>query len=219
MKHFSCSSSIPQTRPILARILRIQQLMEKGGFPNCSAFAREFEVSERTIHRDLDFMRDRLEMPIEYDSRKRGFYFSSPIETFPAITVTEADLVALFIAEKVLAQYAGTGLEEPLRQTFQKLAHQLDGHVSVKWHDLQSTVSFRSTGVARADLKLFQKIAKAVIDREELEFSYSKLNNPNDEPRRVHPYHIAWVNAQWYLLAHDLARQQLRTFALSRSRD
>ncbi|MEP6956413.1 MAG: WYL domain-containing protein, partial [Chthoniobacterales bacterium] len=36
--------------------------------------------------------------------------------------------------------------------------------------------------------------------------------------RRVRPFHIACLENQWYLFAEDLARKQLRTFALPRMR-
>jgi proteasome accessory factor B len=34
----------------------------------------------------------------------------------------------------------------------------------------------------------------------------------------VQPYHLACIDQQWYLFAHDLVRSQLRTFVLSRMR-
>ncbi len=36
------------------------------------------------------------------------------------------------------------------------------------------------------------------------------------ERRRVEPYHLACISNQWYLIANDLARNSLRTFALPR---
>lgn len=63
----------PQTRPPLERIARIYAVLSAGVIKNCVQFAAEFEVSTRTVKRDLDFMRDRLRLPIEYDAQRYGF--------------------------------------------------------------------------------------------------------------------------------------------------
>ena len=53
--------------------MRLHQRLIAGGFPNCSELARELEVSTKTIQRDIEFMQDRLNMPIEYDQAHFGF--------------------------------------------------------------------------------------------------------------------------------------------------
>ena len=54
------------TRRPLERVLRIHDLISRSHFPNCSTIARELEVNRKTIQRDLNFMRDEMELPIEY---------------------------------------------------------------------------------------------------------------------------------------------------------
>ena len=49
------------SRPPLERMLRIHQAIQSGKFPNATTLARELEVSTKSIHRDIEFMRDRLE--------------------------------------------------------------------------------------------------------------------------------------------------------------
>ena len=61
------------TRPPLLRMIRIHDLLSAGRYPNCSLLALEFEVSTKTIQRDVDFMRDQLVLPIEYDRARHGF--------------------------------------------------------------------------------------------------------------------------------------------------
>ena len=51
------------SRPPLERMLRIHQALQSGKFPNASTLAREIEVATKTIHRDIEFMRDRLGLP------------------------------------------------------------------------------------------------------------------------------------------------------------
>lgn len=44
-------------------------------FPNCRNCATALEASSKTIQRDIDFMRDRLGLPIAYDAQRFGFYY------------------------------------------------------------------------------------------------------------------------------------------------
>ena len=79
-----------------------------GSYPNARTLAEGYEVSDKTIKRDLEYLRDSLDAPVEYDTRKRGYYYSDPHYRFSIMHITERDLFALYIAEKVLQQYRGT---------------------------------------------------------------------------------------------------------------
>jgi predicted DNA-binding transcriptional regulator YafY len=57
---------------------------------------------------------------------------------------------------------------------------------------------------------------KAVRERRVVRFAYRKLSAKKPERRRVRPYHVACVDNRWYLFAHDLARQAIRKFVLTR---
>ena len=58
-------------KPQYYRIRRMVQIVregtETGYLPNSSDFMREYEVSRRTVSRDLDFLRDEERAPLEYD--------------------------------------------------------------------------------------------------------------------------------------------------------
>ena len=102
--------------------MRIHQLLLNREYPNCSKLARESELCTRTAKRDLDFMRHRLNLPIEFDARRNGYYYSRPVEQFPGLAVTEAEMFALLVAHKAIAQYHGTPFQRPLETAFRKLS-------------------------------------------------------------------------------------------------
>jgi predicted DNA-binding transcriptional regulator YafY len=204
------------TRPPLVRMLRIHELLSAGRYPNCSLLAQEFEVSAKTVQRDVDFMRDQLVLPIEYDRGRHGFMYSRPVGPFPLITVSEGELVALLVAQKAVEQYRGTSFEKPLQTAFQKLVSSLNDEASISLHELSEAVSFRSAGVPKGQIKVFESLTRAVMSNHLVEFDYLSLRASNPESRRVAPYHLACINNQWYLIASDWSRGQLRTFALTR---
>ena len=60
-------------KPQHKRLLFIDNRISEGNFPNCSTLAEEWEVSSKTIQRDIvEYMRYRLNAPIEYSAQDRG---------------------------------------------------------------------------------------------------------------------------------------------------
>src|SRR3954452_11629313 len=206
------------SRPPLEGMMRLHSALKARQFPNCQKIATELEVSAKTIQRDIDFMRYRLGLPIDYHPQEFGFYYTEPVTGFPNIEVSEGEITALLVAQKALAQYKGTPFERPLQSAFRKLTDGLKHRVSFSWHDLEDAISFRSAGASTSDLELFETVSKGVLRQVELELEYRKLESAGYEMRRVRPYHLGCLENQWYLFAEDLERRQLRTFALPRMR-
>lgn len=207
------------SRPPLERMMSIHARLKAHRFPNCRKIAEELEVSPKTIQRDIDFMRYRLALPIEYDPLRFGFYYTEAVTSFPTIDVSEGEIAALFVAQKALTQYQGTPFERPLKSAFRKITDGLKDRVSFSWSDLENVISFHSAGASVADLELFETVSQAVLRSVELEFEYRKLESRRYEQRRVRPFHIASLENQWYLFGEDLEREQVRTFALPRMRN
>jgi predicted DNA-binding transcriptional regulator YafY len=206
-------------RPPLERMSRLHDLIQSETYPNCTLMAEKLEVSRKTIQRDLDFMRDRLGLPIAYDGRRFGYYYTKPVDSVPEMDVSEGELVALLIAQKALQQHRGTVYEGPLRSACSKIASALDERVSVDITDLASRISFKEQGFNEVSIELFDTVGKAVRLSKVLEFMYRKLGAVAEERRRIQPYHLGCINNQWYVFGLDLDRQKVRTFALTRLRE
>jgi proteasome accessory factor B len=205
-------------RPPLERMMRIHQLIENREYPNCATLAKEFEVCARTIKRDIDFLKSRLSLPIEFDSRRHGFFFTRPVPQFPSLPMSEAETFALLVAHKAIAQYHGTPFQRPLESAFRRLTGQLDQSVRFSLGSLDQVLSFRPFAPEDADLEVFEVLTRAVRERRELVFFYRNHGAATARKRRVHPYHLACIDNQWYLFAFDVTRDAMRTFALARLR-
>jgi proteasome accessory factor B len=203
--------------PAIERMMRIHRLIENKEYPNCSKIAKEFEMSVRTIKRDIDFMKTRLDLPIEFDVRRNGYLFTKPVPHFPQVPVSEADTFALFIASKAIEQYRGTPLQKMMEATFRKLTGQLDQSVRFSLGSLDGVLSFRPFAPGDAELKTFQLLTRAVSERRKVTFLYRNRGQVKAQQRRnVHPYHIACVENQWCMFGFDPARNDIRTFVLVR---
>ena len=145
------------SRPPLERMLRIHQALQSGKFPNASTLAREIEVATKTIHRDIEFMRDRLGLPVEYDSTRFGYHYTEEVSAFPNIQITEGELFALIVAEKALQQYRGTSFEKPILSAIRKMEQALPDTISLNLADIEQTISFRTRAEPILNLEIHRR--------------------------------------------------------------
>ncbi len=212
-------ASGPVKRRAFGRMKKILGLLQDGTYPNCTTIAAELEVSLRTIARDIDCMRDDLELPIEYDGKRHGFYLTRPVQGLPIVPVTSKELFAVCVAHKAIEHYHGTALEKPLALAFKQFAGRLDDDERFTLQSLDEVLSLRPFAPDDADLKLFELVTQALTERRAMQFQYRKPGERRTELRHVHPYHLFEFAHRWYLLARDAKRDAIRTFVLGRMRN
>ena len=62
----------------IERLLYIHKTIASGTYPTTKKIAKDLETSTATISRDIDFLRDRQNAPIEYDTHRGGYFYSDP---------------------------------------------------------------------------------------------------------------------------------------------
>lgn len=202
--------------------LRIQYIHDEigaGRYPNRTTIAQHFECDERTIGRDIEYMRDQLNAPIEYDSKRYGFYYSQPFRELPRPKISQGQMLAICIARRSLERYKGTGFAAEIAAGLRRLCSQLSSEIDFSWEDLDQGISFRACNLDSAeDLALSRVIHQAILDAEELEFHYWGLHGAKPEPRCVYPYHLMCDGKGWYLYGKALDRNDdiVREFHLIR---
>jgi len=203
-------------RPPLERMLRIHQAIQTGKYPNASTLASSMEVSTKSVYRDIEFMRDRLQLPLEFDNTRNGYFYTEEVAAFPTVQITEGELFALLVAEKALQQYRGTTFEGPLLSAFKKMSASLPDTISLNLAEWEQTISFRMRAVPNLNLVIFDALSKAMASRHQIELVYRKPGRRETETRIVDPYHLANINGEWFLFAYCHLRNDIRTFVPAR---
>ena len=104
------------------RIHLIDEEIRRGTYPNKKILAKKLEVSERTIFRDLEFLRNFYNAPMEFDAVRNGFYYTDPDFYVKSVTLSEGELFSISLFDKLLSQYKNTPLEKKLKSIFEKIA-------------------------------------------------------------------------------------------------
>lgn len=209
-----------QARTPLQRMLRIHHLLQAETYPNSTLLSKKLECCVRTLRRDIEFMRETLNLPVAYDERRYGFYYTEKVKQFPTVKLTTGELISLCVARQSVEAHRGTPFEAQLRSAFEKITHGMQEEISFRWDELASAFSFRANGCeVPVDLEILSALSTAVLEGEEVAFGYKKLQRKKCEQRLVEPLHLTCADNAWYLLCYDLHRTKYRTFLLSRMSD
>jgi predicted DNA-binding transcriptional regulator YafY len=196
------------------RLLALDKQIRGNEYPNCTTFAAEWEVTTKTVQRDIEFMKDRMGAPIEYDALKRGFYYTEPTFMLPAVQMNEGELAALLMGSKALEQFQGTPMAEKLTAVFEKLSAFLPDNITVRPEEMFSQFSFISPPAMPISPKVWNTVVQALENRQLIEIQYR--NWSGEKTSRVAPVHLANLQGDWYLFVQYEGFENFRQLALAR---
>ncbi len=202
---------------------RLTELVEmiRSGRPsiNCLTLAAEWELSQKTIQRDIDFLRDQMKAPIEYDRERKSFCFTEPTWSMPAILVSEGEILAVMLGARVLEQYRGTPIARQLGQIFDKLADLLPDKVRIRPENLFNRFSFRGPPAKPVTPENWTAVIRALCDQRTLRMRYRTAETTATDAgkeSRVNPYHVANLQGEWYLFGVHAGHTDVRQFSMAR---
>lgn len=193
-------------------------MIRKGTYPSTRLFMDTFEVGERTVWHDIAFMKQRFRAPIAYSHVEDGYYYREKDWRFPPFFLTEGQLLAFLLNAELAERYLGTSFEQPLRDAIQQMSALLSEEVVVSISDLAHHYSIRPGGGAKTPPETLLGLQEAISHHHPIDMIYYTASRGEENQRIVHPYHLLNTRGEWYLVAHDLLRKDIRQFALPRIR-
>lgn len=202
------------TRSIYHRMKIIDDALRQKAFPNCRSLAELLEVSQKSIQRDLEYMRDMLGAPIRYNPQKRGYDYSESGYYLPAVFLKTQEKRALRVLKQALEPYKSTPYFSEIKQAVDKVFESLP--IALFEDTTQDLVSFEPPPSAEVDEMIFQTIDQAVQNKNKITMTYYSASSDQTNWRTVHPYRLHHVQGVWYVIAFCETRNAVRSFALSR---
>ena len=203
------------------RFYRIDALLRERGVVPIEAFLVELEVSRATFKRDLEYLRDRLHAPIEWDRGARGYRFAAPAPAqdaasryaLPGLWLNEAEIRAL-LALRELLDRVHPGLLGPHVEPLIDRARALLGGGGEASSEVARRV--RILHAPRREIRSaeFGAICEALLARRRVRVVH--YSRPRDETleRTLSPQRLVHYRENWYLDAWCHLRNGLRSFAL-----
>jgi predicted DNA-binding transcriptional regulator YafY len=201
------------------RILKLDAAIRSGKYPNAVSLAEELEINPRTIQRDIEFLRDMYDAPIEYDYTKKGYYYSEPNFFIKSIMLTEGELFSVALFDRLLDEYKTTPLEGDLRNIFKKIAESLPDNISVDTVALPEKTTFIPDNPIKIENQVFKNMFTALKMRVAVQAEYRKRSSTEYDKRTLEPYHALVHRGYWYIVAHCPERETTHVYMLQRFRN
>lgn len=210
------SNGMKQSRPPLVRMYALDERLRSNQYPNCTSLAAHFEVHPKTIQRDVDYMRDVLRAPIEYDKKKRGFFYLKDWVFLPSAFLEQDEAEALKATKKVLSQYRGTPYYDEVSRALDKVLQYLPGTFGEE--DLFSVYSFEQPAGTLEFSSHFVTLEDAIRQKLKVRIAYDAHSSGAVTERTIHPFRLHYSHGAqtWYLVAHCELRKGMRTFVVGR---
>ena len=194
---------------LLERIYFFHDELSRVRFPNARTLMQEFEISLATARRDINYLRDRLLAPLEFNSKKNGFYYSDesfnlPFENSPRI---------IFLLGMLNRLAEETGLSD--LPEIKQLERRLSGMISDDLTHITDKIHCEWIEVEHPDSQIFDTIIEAIVKKRQLKIYYKSLKNDKTN-RTVEPSRLINYQGRWYLSAWCTMRNEPRIFHLAR---
>ena len=191
-----------------------RRLIERGALTRREV-EEELEISHATFKRDIEYMRDRLNVPIVW-SREREAYVIDPgadVAELPGIWFSPAEIYALLEIEHLLERLQpgllGRQLD-PLRTRLRSLLERGDrGH-----HEIRRRIRVLALGSRRVNREVFEALSVGLLSRRRIRIRHLKRGSGEVSERVVSPQRLVHYRYNWYLDAWCHLRKDLRVFAV-----
>jgi predicted DNA-binding transcriptional regulator YafY len=201
-----------------ARMLRLLSLLQTHRFWPGGELAGRLDVSERTLRRDIDRLRE-LGYPVNAMRGVAGGYQLQAGSALPPLLLDDEEAVAIAVGLRTAAGGAVDGIEETSLRALTKVVQVMPRRLRRRVEALGSyTVPAAWGGGPTVDALALTVIAQACRDDERLRFAYTARDG-SQTLRMVEPHRLVSLGRRWYLVAWDIERHDWRTFRVDRLSD
>lgn len=191
---------------MLERLISIIYILMNKGTITAGELAERFEVSTRTIYRDVEAL-SIAGIPVYCKKGKNGGISLTEEFVLNKMLITKEEQQEILAALVGLRETEVSGSETE-EETLKKLGEFFRAE-PVPW--VQIDLSDWS-GLRR---QMYEDIKRAILTRHVIEFDYYGQNRPMSH-RVVEPVQLQFKEYTWYLRAYCRDRQDFRTFKLFR---
>lgn len=206
-----------------ARVYKIEMLIRNRGHVSFQTLQDELEVSPATLKRDLDYLRDRLGAPIEYDRFLNGYRFGKEYRgqkhELPGLWFSERELYSLLATYQLLSDLGSDGVLGRHLQPMLDRIHQLLGVGESDAKTLLKRVKIIGSARRPVPVHVFELIGEALLKRRRLRLRYLTRGRGVASDRDVSPQRLVHYRNTWYLDGWCHLRERLLRFAVDAIED
>ena len=200
------------------RFYKIDQLLNDMTVVPLATFLEDLGVSLATFKRDLEYMRDRLNAPIQWDRENSGYRYIQPdplAPTFalPGLWFNSGEVHALLTMQQLLSNLEPgllAGHIKPLQARLNALLESQDHSAA------EVETRFRIVHAARRKVthQYFEVVASATLGRKRLKIRHYSRETAKETERTISPQQLVYYRDNWYVDSWCHLRDGIRSFAI-----
>ncbi|MCI0396516.1 MAG: YafY family transcriptional regulator, partial [Chloroflexi bacterium] len=198
------------------RLMAYLLLFQSRGLMRAQDFARRFEISERTVYRDIQALGEVgvpiAAMPGEGYRLMPGYYL-------PPIAFSPEEARALFLAVSMLSGFTTAGdTQKAAQAALEKIRAVLPAATLRQAEALQAIIRFFAFPNSPLDFDdpRFLRLQEAIHRRQVVHLRYHAQHSNEVTERDVEPMQLVMIDKAWVLSAYCRLRQGARAFRLDR---
>ncbi|WP_188691587.1 helix-turn-helix transcriptional regulator [Pullulanibacillus camelliae] len=195
-----------------ARLLELMMTINAKKVFTARELAEEFNVSYRTILRDLEELSS-LGVPLYSEVGVHGGYRIIKERILPPVSLKETEAIAIFFAAQSLEYFGALPFKAEIKTALNKFYHSLPQDVKSTIDEMKHRVAFWSPKRPHAAPYL-KDLLEAAVSQTSLCIEYDGSHGPQE--RRIFPVGLYSHNGLWYCPAYCFKRQAFRLFRADR---
>jgi len=201
----------------MERLVGIIYALQEGKKLTAKEISDIFEVSERTIYRDIDAL-SQLNVPIKAFEGFGGGYEIDEKYFVPSIAFSENEILYLLICLELGEIIKVPNMQEDYKSLRYKLLNILDSETKEKYMKLLSRIFFEVNKICINDYKqdIIKNIIQSFINYRDLIIEYYTPKKDECLKRKITPYDLCFDSGGWYITAYCHLRKSKRVFRLDR---
>ncbi len=199
------------------RFYKIDNLLHANPVVPIGRFLKELEVSLATFKRDIEYMRDRLNAPIQWSKADGGYSYESGSksqqQSLPGLWFNSGEAYALLMMQSLLSEMQPGLLGPHIAPLKARLRAVIEAgnHAAV---DVESRVKLLNVAARPVPDKNFEVVAAALLGRQRLQISYYSRARDDVSEREVSPQLLIHYRGNWYLGAWCHKQEAMRSFSM-----
>jgi len=215
--------------PKMTRLMKLVAMLRKNSYPNhrklqsaldALSAPEEYKVSQKTVQRDVQYLKDVYHAPIEFDNGKRGYYLTDQNWRFEVPQLDADEMRAVTLG----ARLAETIMPEPVASEIRDAAETLLCENTTGLDANAALIALVAKG-ARIPVEpaIFREVFAAWQTRHGLVVKYRKGMSGKVLEYVLEPQVLSFYDGLWYVKAiivscdgETLPERTIRTLALNR---
>ena len=199
------------------RFYKIDNLLQANPVVPVGRFLQELEVSLATFKRDIEYMRDRLNAPIEWSRADGGYRYvagnKAQQQSLPGLWFNSGEAYALLMMQSLLSEMQPGLLGPHIAPLKARLRAVIEAgnHAAV---DVESRVRLLNVAARAVPDKNFEVVAAALLGRQRLHIRYYNRARDDVTEREVSPQLLIHYRGNWYLGAWCHTQDAMRSFSM-----